>query len=57
MIFPDKEDPNKYNFYDGDEPIFKIWEFGSVDLNIDLSDQNIVKKKLFLSISNPALFE
>lgn len=55
MIYPDKSDPNKYTFYDGDEPIFKIWEFGTLDLNIDLSDNSFVKKKLFISLSNLSL--
>ncbi len=56
LFYPSKEDPNIFNYGEGgDEPIFKIWEFGSVNLNIDLSDNNIVKKKLYLSIANAAL--
>lgn len=55
MVHPDRKNRNKYTFYDGDEPIFKIWEFGTVDLSIDLEDEAIFNKRLVLSLANPAL--
>jgi len=55
MIRQSDSGEDKYDFYDGDEPIFKIREFGTLDLNIDLTDKEIVKKKLILSLENPAL--
>jgi len=55
MIRQSDSGEDKYDFYDGDEPIFKIREFGTLDLNIDLTDKEIVKKRLILSLENPAL--
>lgn len=55
MIRQSDNGEDKYDFYDGDEPIFKIREFGTLDLNIDLTDKEIVKKRLILSLENPAL--
>jgi len=55
MIREQSGKENLYDFYDGDEPIFKLREFGTLDLNIDLTDKEIVKKRLILSLENPAL--
>jgi len=55
MVYPDKENPNQYIYYDGDEPIFKINELGVLDLNLDLLDSTILKKRLMISVANPAL--
>lgn len=57
FIRVDPKDSNKYIFWEGDEPIFQIGTLGSLDLNINLSDPNIIKKKLILSLRNHSLRE
>jgi|TARA_R100001082_G_scaffold50685_2_gene27509 hypothetical protein len=49
--------PNKFTFYDNDEPLFKLKEVNTLDLNIQLSDKEITKKSLILSLENMQLIQ
>lgn len=53
----DKKDPNVYHFSDADTPIFMIYEEGRIDLNVDLTDDTIARKNLYLCLLNPALID
>ena len=55
MIREVKGEPNKYDFYAEDEPIFKLRALNRLDLNINLNDKEITKERLILSIENPSL--
>lgn len=56
-IRQDKNDSNSYYFSDSDSPIFMIYEDGRVDLNVDISDETVVKKNLNLCLLNIALVD
>jgi hypothetical protein len=55
MVFPDKKDVKKYHFIDADDPIFRIWPVGTLDLNCQADLRDIKRRKLYIQINNPTL--
>ena len=56
-IRQDRKDPEAFRFSNADTPIYMIYEDGKVNLNVNITDDDIIKKKLYLCLLNVALVE